>query len=179
MPKPNRGKTETIKDRTIYVYLPSLEMVEDWKFRAERAGVSLSKFIVERVLDSIRREDGEEGYLSRAELIKRLRSAEEELKRLRDENRLLRRLVENLDNELRRYRAQPFLEERFEGIRRFDKDLIDLLRRGGTFSEEEILAQLNISPSDTDLVKAVAKQLEILEEYGLVEFTGRGWRWRG
>jgi hypothetical protein len=60
---PNRGKTGTIKDRTIYVYLPSLEMVEDWKVRADRGGVSLSKFIVERVLDSIRRE---EGYLSRA-----------------------------------------------------------------------------------------------------------------
>jgi cell division protein FtsB len=179
MPKPNRGKTETIKDRTIYIYLPSLEMVEDWKRRADRASVSLSKFIIERVLDSIRREDGEEGYLSRTELIERLRSTEEELKRLRDENRLLRRLVENLDNELRRYRAQPFLEERFEGVRKFDRDLIDLLRRGGTLSEEDILASLNISPSDTDLVKAVAKQLEILEEYGLVEFTGRGWRWRG
>jgi len=56
-------------------------MVEDWKRRAERAGVSISKFIVERVEDSIRREEGEEGYLSRVELVKRLRSAEEELKR--------------------------------------------------------------------------------------------------
>jgi len=36
-------------------------MVEDWKRRAERAGVSLSKFVIERVEDSIRRE---EGYLS-------------------------------------------------------------------------------------------------------------------
>ena len=41
MPKPNRGKTETIKDRAIYVYLPSLEMVEDWKRRAEKAGFHL------------------------------------------------------------------------------------------------------------------------------------------
>ena len=39
MPRPSRGKTETIKQRAIYVYLPSLEMVEDWKRRAERAGV--------------------------------------------------------------------------------------------------------------------------------------------
>ncbi|MEM1556371.1 MAG: hypothetical protein QXY57_03165, partial [Candidatus Bathyarchaeia archaeon] len=91
MPRANRGKTETIKERTVYIYLPSLEMVEDWKRRAERAGVSLSKFVIERVLDSIRREDGEEGYLSRADLIKRLRDAEEEVKRLREENRLLRR----------------------------------------------------------------------------------------
>ncbi|MEM3815243.1 MAG: hypothetical protein QW341_00165 [Candidatus Bathyarchaeia archaeon] len=179
MPRANSGKTETIKERTVYIYLPSLEMVEDWKRRAERAGVSLSKFVIERVLDSIRREDGEEGYLSRADLIKRLRNTEEEVKRLREENRLLRKLVENLDNELRRYRAVPFLEEHFEGVRRFDKELIDLLRGGGVYSDEEILARLNIDPSNAELVKAVSKQLELLEEYGLVEFTGRGWRWRG
>jgi predicted RNase H-like nuclease (RuvC/YqgF family) len=179
MPKPNRGKTETIKDRAIYVYLPSLEMVEDWKRRAEKAGVSVSKFVIERVEDSIRREEGEEGYLSRAELVKRLRSAEEELKRLREENRLLKRLVENLDNELKRYRAQPFLQEAFEGVRRFDRDLIELLRRGRSYTQEEILAHLNIDPSDVELVKAVDRQLEALEAYGLVEYKGRGWRWKG
>jgi len=178
MPKPNKGKTETIKDRAIYVYLPSLEMVEDWKRRAEKAGVSVSKFVIERVEDSIRREEGEEGYLSRAELVKRLRSAEEELKKLREENRLLKRLVENLDNELKRYRAQPFLQEAFEGIRRFDRDLIELLRKGGSYTQEEILAHLNIEPSDVELVKAVDKQLEALEAYGLVEYKGRGWRWK-
>jgi predicted RNase H-like nuclease (RuvC/YqgF family) len=179
MPKPNKGKTETIKDRAIYVYLPSLEMVKDWKRRAEKAGVSVSKFVIERVEDSIRREEGEEGYLSRAELVKRLRSAEEELKKLREENRLLKRLVENLDNELKRYRAQPFLQEAFEGVRRFDRDLVELLRRGRSYTQEEILAHLNIDPFDAELVKAVDRQLEALEAYGLVEYRGRGWRWKG
>ncbi|MEM2458947.1 MAG: hypothetical protein QXG66_01800 [Candidatus Bathyarchaeia archaeon] len=106
MTRPDRGKTRTIKDRAVYVYLPSVEMVEDWRRRAEKAGVSISRFVVECVEDSIRREEGEEGYLSRAELVKRLRSAEEKLKSLREENRLLKRLVENLDNELKRYRAR-------------------------------------------------------------------------
>ena len=179
MPRPSRGKTETIKQRAIYVYLPSLEMVEDWKRRAEKAGVSLSKFVIERVEDSIRKEEGEEGYLSRLELIKRLKRAKEELKQLRSENRLLRRLVENLDRELKRYRAKPFLDENYVGIRRFDKDLIELLRSGRTLSDEEILSSLNIDPADTDLVKAVSKQLEALEAYDLVEFTGKGWRWKG
>jgi len=57
--------------------------------------------------------------------------------------------------------------------------LIDLLREGGSYSQEEILAQLNINPSDVDLVKAVDRQLEALEAYGLVEYKGRGWRWTG
>jgi predicted RNase H-like nuclease (RuvC/YqgF family) len=156
-----------------------MEMVDDWKRRAEKAGVSLSKFVTERVEESIRREEGEEDYLSRAELIKRLRNAEEELKKLRNENSLLKKLAENLDNELKRYRAQPFLEETFEGVRRFDKDLIELLRKGGSYTQEHILSHLNVDPSDTNLVKAVNKQLEALEAYGLVEYKGRGWRWKG
>ena len=85
MPRRNLGKTATIKQRTIYVYLPSIEMVKNWKERAKRAGMSLSKFIIERVEDSIRREEGDEAYLSRLELIKRLRKAEEEVRRLRKE----------------------------------------------------------------------------------------------
>ncbi|MCP8320491.1 MAG: hypothetical protein H3Z52_06085, partial [archaeon] len=72
MPKPNRGKTRTIKERAVYVYLPSLEMVKGWKSEADKAGVSISKFVIDRVEDSIRREEGEEGYLSRVELIKKL-----------------------------------------------------------------------------------------------------------
>jgi len=179
MPKLGRGKTETIKERAVYVYLPSLEVVEDWKSRAEKAGASISKFVIERVEDSIRKEEGEEGYLSRLEFVKRLRVAEEELKKLRDENRLLRKLVDNLDNELKRYRARPFIEEGFEGVRRFDRELIDLLKKGGSYSDEEILTQLNIDPADAELVKAVNKQLEALEAYGLVEYVGRGWRWKG
>jgi len=30
MSRVGRGKTETIKERTVYIYLPSFEMVEDW-----------------------------------------------------------------------------------------------------------------------------------------------------
>jgi hypothetical protein len=63
-----RRKTETIEDRAIYVYLPSLEMALDWKRKAEKSGVSVSKFVIERVEDSLRSENGgEETYVNRAE----------------------------------------------------------------------------------------------------------------
>jgi len=71
------------------------------------------------------------------------------------------------------------LEESFEGVRKFDKDLIELLRKGGSYTQEQILAHLNIDPLDTDLVKAISRQLEALEGYCLVEYKGRGWRWIG
>jgi len=41
------------------------------------------------------------------------------------------------------------------------------------------LAHLNIDPPDVELVKAVDRQLEALEAYGLVEYRGRGWWWKG
>ncbi len=179
MARQNSGKTETIKERSIYVYLPSTEMVEDWKARAEKAGLSISKFVMDRVEDSLKREEGEEkGYLSRLELVEKLRAAEEDNKKLSEDNRLLKRLVENLDQELKRYRMKPFAEEGFEGRRSFDKDLIELLREGGSHSQEEILAHLNMDPSEVETVKAVSRQLEALERYSLVEYSGRGWRWK-
>jgi hypothetical protein len=177
MPKPNRGKTQTVKQRAIYVYVPSIEIAEDWKQRATRARTSISKFVIEKVEDSIRRDDGETGSQTRIELITRLSEIEDELKKLRNENRLLRRLVDNLDTELKRFRAKPFLDDEFQGVRRFDKELIDLLKRGEAYTGDELLTALNIDPSETDLVKAVNKQLEVLEVYGLVEYLGRGWKW--
>jgi hypothetical protein len=178
MPKPNKGKTETIKKRAIYVYLPTQEMAKDWKNRADKTGSSISKFVIDRVEDSINKEAGEEGYLNRLQLVKKLGKTEEELKELRKENRLLKKLVDNLDTELKRYRTKPFLEENYKGIRRFDKELIDLLKEGGSYSADDILTHLNINPSDTELVKAVNKQLEILENYGLLAYEGRGWKWK-
>jgi len=174
--------TKTIKDRAIYVYLPSLEMVKDWKSKADKSGVSVSKFVTDRVEDSVRREageDGEEGYLSRMDLIKKLGEAQEELKGLREDNRLLKRLAENLDRELKRYRSKPFVENGFQGIRHFDRDLVELLRKGASPSNDEILAKLDVQPSDTEAVKAAGKQLEALQGYELVEYTGRGWKWKG
>lgn len=171
-------KSETIKERTVYVYLPSEEFVEEWKRHATLAKKSLSKFVFEIVEDYIRKSE-DKSFESRIDLIRRLKSLQEEVKKLREENRMLRMLVKNLERELRRYRVQPFLEPHFEGVRRFEKELIDLLRSGESLSEEEILDRLGVDPSETDYVKAISRQLEILEEYGLVEFTGRGWRWKG
>lgn len=170
------GRTETIKDRAIYVYLPSVEMVEDWKRRAERQGTSLSKFVREHVENSLRQEE-EPGYRSRGQLLKELRELKEKLAEERKKTRRLDLVVEKLEKELRRYRAKPFLEENFAGIRRFQKELVDNLREGGVLSGEELLTRLGIKRSEHEAVKGISKQLQILESYGLVESSPRGWRW--
>jgi hypothetical protein len=53
------------------------------------------------------------------------------------------------------------------------------LKRGGVVDSYSLLEQLGINQKEFDLVKAVSKQLEDLETYGLVISTSRGWRWIG
>jgi bacterioferritin (cytochrome b1) len=178
MPKPNKGKTKTIKKRAIYVYLPSEQMAETWKNKANSAGASISKYVIDKVEDAINQEQGEEGYPNRLELIKNLSNQEEENKKLQNENRLLKKLVDNLDTEAKRLRAQPFLDDTFKGIRSYNKELINLLKEGGSLSGEDILTKLNIDPTETDIIKALNKQLEMLENYGIIQYVGRGWKWK-
>ena len=169
------GKTETIKERAIYVYLPSVRLVERWKEAAKKQGTSVSKFVVEHVENSLRQE--EPGYKSRGELWKEIKRLREELKETARKKRLLEHVVEKLEREVRRYRAQPFLQPDFEGVRRFQKELIEALKEGRVISSEELLSRLDIDPLEHEAVKAIYKQLEILQAYGLVEPSPRGWRW--
>ncbi|MEM0118681.1 MAG: hypothetical protein QXV32_09550 [Conexivisphaerales archaeon] len=96
--------------------------MQDWKSNAEKAGLSISRFVMDRVEDSLRREEREEkADMSRIQLIKKLKQAEEENRRLSEENRLLKRLAEKLDRELRRYRMQPFAEQTSGGSGHFQR----------------------------------------------------------
>jgi len=171
------GKTNSIKQRSIYVYLPSEEMVEDWKARSKKSGESISRFVIEHVTNSLMQEKGEEDYKSRADLIQQLRTKDESIQKLTRENEILKLALERVESELQRYRAEPFLEEDFKGMRRYDRRLIELLKKGETIDSDHLLRLLRINPRDTPLVKAVTKQLENLEAYGLVDKTLRGWKW--
>jgi hypothetical protein len=170
------GKTETIKARSIYVYLTSLEQKGRWADYAKQQGTSLSKFVIEHVENSLRQAE-DAHYKSRGALWKDLRILKDQLDKVTREKRILEIAMERLEEELRRYRAQPFLDEEYVGIRRYHKDLIDLLRSGHVVSSDELLSRLRIDPTETELVKAIAKQLEHLEGYGLVVSSTKGWKW--
>lgn len=173
------GKTESIKERSVYVYLPSVEMVADWKGRAKKSNVPLSQFVLEHVTNSLRQEEGEESYKPRAELIEELRKKDELIEKLTRENEITKLALERVETELRRYRAEPFLEDNFQGIRKYDKKLIELLKKGEAIDSDHLLHLLRINPKETELVKAISRQLENLEAYGLIQKTRRGWKWIG
>ncbi len=175
-------KNKQLTERAIYVYLPTVGMANGWKQRASKARVPISKFVIEHVENSLKQEaDRKISFTSRVELLDLLQEKDEEIASLKNENRLLKMLADNLDRELKRYRAQPFLDEgrrkKFAGKRAYDKELIEVLRKNESIDNDHILKELGIKPKDTELVKAVNKQLELLQAYGLVEPTRRGWRW--
>lgn len=171
------GKTKAVNERYVYAYLPSVELVKDWKGRAKKSKVSISQFVYEHVTNSLRQEDGEESYKPRAELIEELRKKDDAIEKLTRENEITRLALERVETELRKYRAEPFLKKGFQGTRKYDTKLIELLKKGDAIDADQLLRQLRISPRETDLVKAVSRQLENLQEYGLVEKIHKGWKW--
>jgi len=152
-------------------------MVRDWKSKAKKSNASISQFILEHVTNSLRQEEGEESYKPRAEMIEELRKRDETIEKLTRENDIIKLALERVEGELRRYRAEPFLDEGFRGKRRYDEKLIEILKKGQPIDSNQLLHQLRISPKETDLVKAVGNQLENLQSYGLIHKTHHGWKW--
>jgi hypothetical protein len=177
--KTELSKTDTIKERAIYVYLPSYKMTLNWKNLAEKSGSSISKFVIEHVENSLRQEGNKEGYTSRAELLDQMRQVKEENRELHKKNMMLDTLVTRLEEELKGYRVKPFLEDDFTGTRKYENELIKLLQNRIEVRKEEILEHLGINPMDADIVKGIKMQLESLERYGLIKDIGSKWRWKG
>ena len=168
-------KTDTIKDRAIYVYLPSIEMAEKWKRLAKKAKVSISKFVVEHVENSLMQED--ENFIPRSELLEEIKRLKEENAELRKRNKMLEMVIEKLEDELRIYRTKPFLEE-YLGQREYERELIKIFKKGKEIRKDEILDLLGIDSTNIEAVKAINRQIENLERYGLIIDTGRGWKWK-
>ncbi len=158
------------------MYLPSIGQKERWEDHARKQGTSTSKFVIEHVENSLMRVD-DSSYKSRGDLWIQVKELEEQLDKMAKEKRVLEIAMERLEEELRRYRAQPFLEEGFVGIRRYQRGLVEVLRDGRMVSSNEILSRLRINISEQEAVKAVSKQLENLEGYGLVRSSPKGWKW--
>ncbi|MDI6856478.1 MAG: hypothetical protein QMD21_06855 [Candidatus Thermoplasmatota archaeon] len=168
------GKGMPDHSRYLYVYLPSNDYRQRWNEAAKKKNLALSKFVIDCVEKAIGK-----GFTHKSrEDIRKARELAEENAHLQEDNKMLRMLIEKLETELKYYRTKPFLEERFRGVRSYEKDLIELLSKRGLVSSEEILQTLKIDTKDMKLVRAVTAQLRNLESYGLIEETVGGWRWK-
>jgi len=164
------------KSRYVYLYLPTVEDKQRWQSLADEAGVPLSKFVIEVVENALVEESD---FKPRGELVKEIGKLRAENKELRDDLNQKKIVLEKYENELKRYRSEAFLEDKYEGVRKYNKEIMNILKRGAVIDSYALLEQLGINPKETDLVKAVSKQLEDLETYGLISSTQRGWKWTG
>ncbi len=153
--------------------------MEEWKQLAKKQRMSISRFVMWHVEDSVSKQRPEYTPSAKTQLMKELSNLKEEVGRLQSENRMLRMAYERVDSELKRKRAEPFLDEEFTGTRRYWQELIEVLRTNKYVSNDQLLGAVGVDPKDSEVVRAVRKQLENLIGYGLVEVTARGWRWKG
>lgn len=164
------------KSRYVYLYLPTAEDKQRWQSLADKAGVPLSKFVIEVVENAFTEESD---FKPRGELVKEIGKLRVENKELRDDLKQKEIVLEKYENDLKRYRSEAFIQDKFVGARKHNKEIIAILKRSGVIDSYRLLEKLGIDPKETDLVKAVSNQLEDLEGYGLVSSTQRGWRWIG
>ena len=163
-----------LKNRYIDVYLPSEAVKKQWEEDAKKAGLPLSKFVLEAV-EAFRSAKDEK---PRSDFIKELAEIKEEAQKLRGELKLKNLLLEKLEGEVYKARYDGFKEvELGEGSRRHDEELIKILKHGKTIDGYAILKELGIDPIDTVAVKLVNNQLESLRRFGLIEEDANGWSW--
>jgi len=177
------GKTETIKERAVWVYAPTIEQRKKWEDIAKGKGIPLSKWIVQTIEDSLLELDDD--VKSRKDIEKENKNVRKEISELQGKLRQVNIIRDNLEKEIRKYRAEPFLSTAFEGIRQYDKELIALLKNAKSvegknrfIDNDEILSRLGVAYTETDVVKTISNQLSQLEGYGLVESSPKGWRWK-
>ena len=164
------------KSRYVYLYLPSAEDKARWEKLAEDAGVPLTKFVIEVFESAL---DEESDFKPRGQLVIEIGKLRSENKLLRDDLNQKKIVLEKYETELKRYRSQAFVENKFEGVRKYNRELIAVLKQGIVLDSYKLLEELGIDPNDSQLVKALSIQLEELEAFGLVTSTQRGWRWAG
>ncbi|OKY78779.1 MAG: putative nuclease of RNase H fold RuvC/YqgF family [Candidatus Methanohalarchaeum thermophilum] len=169
------GKTDSIKQRRVDVYLDSLERKKKWKKIAENQDDSLSKFIQKAVQYAI--DHGGPNFKELGNKAKQIQELQNQINELKEEVKQKDMVIDKLEEEIEQYRTQKFTNQTFSGKRKHKKQLIDLLKNHKKLNGDEILQKLNIDPTNTEVVEGINKQLQNLEQYGLIEDTGNGWRW--
>lgn len=175
--RPNLGKTETIRQRAVNVYLPTAEMLGKWKSEAERYGVPLSCFIVETVDDSIRKNPA--GVTPREALEKELNDTKAELKQSRARLESAEEALKRADVTVADYRAklsEPVLPSTDA---EFTSRLIELFLAEKVLNIDEVPEKLGVELTDSKAVERLKSSVDLLKKAGLVESGMMEWRWTG
>lgn len=163
---------EKYRGRRWEIYFPSEIFLEKWKERAKASRMPLSKWIFETI----------ESHMDEDTTTVQDLTMDQEA--LRDQNRKLRRDLENAEAELERQRTELFklrnealLQPVPQGVVQLNERLVDILKSGGTWSSHGLLKELDINSNDVEAIQIVTHQLQMLQDFNLVIEGPRGWKW--
>jgi hypothetical protein len=174
----NQGKTKTIRERTVNTYLPTLELVEEWKQAAREADMSLSRYVIE-VVERHRMSDAS-GIEPAWKLEERAKALETQLEELGNRYEIMCRAFAQKEEQLQQFS---------QALEKASKSSIDTalvrrilgifrLRTAELVSGSTILEKLGIDSSDDDRIAKVRQSLNLLQDIHLIESAGIAeWKW--
>ena len=157
------------KGRRVELICPSAGQLKRYQELAEKAGTPLSKYL----LNAIEKGLDERGF---SEISQGIRDLKQENHELREQLRTQSLLAKKFESEVRKLQQAVFLDDNFVGERDIEPRLVAVLKRG-QIHDYRLLEVLDVDPKDQDQVKAVYRQLEVLELHGIISKNSNGWRW--
>ncbi|HWG89366.1 MAG TPA: hypothetical protein VNZ52_00810 [Candidatus Thermoplasmatota archaeon] len=180
---PDLGKTKTIKQRRIDVYLPTLEAKERWGEAAAKRRQKVSEMVFELVETALAPPVGAD-QATPQQLVEELEDLRADLEAQRRRIEELTLLKESLEQELATYRAQAVADT--GGVPKLDSRLVRLFSeargrdgRHRVVEAPEVRKALRITARDEDQGKALNLSLEAMELHGWIKRAGKGWVWHG
>ena len=172
------GRMKTLKDREVNLYLPTVDMVKEWKAEADKHGLSLSKFVVEVVDDVLRKSP--KGLTPREQLEDELNQVWAELTFVSTELDHLKETKKRDDATIAEYReklARPgaVSEESAEYV----PLLAQLIQEEKVIPIQKAKNMFGIEDKDVDALRAMGAAVDALASMGLVEKGISDWRWVG
>jgi hypothetical protein len=182
--RPNLGKTETIRQRAVTVYLPTEEMVEKWKKKAKEYGEPLSRFVVEVVDEAIRKNPS--GLTPREILEAELQQTKTENRKLGEKLQSLETVLKQRDLTVAEYRVGQENAVSLKDFRVSLSEVADMLLTVSEFFKNneslpmnEAYDVLGIRPNDASKQRALKASMALLTWNGQVEKGITDWRWIG
>ncbi|MFY9606202.1 MAG: hypothetical protein WAS24_05680 [Thermoplasmata archaeon] len=176
--RPNLGRTKTLKDREVNLYLPTVEMVNQWKTEAEKHGLSLSKFVVEVVDDALRKNP--KGVTPREQLEAELKRAYAELELSIGKWEDLREVQKRNEETIAEYRERLFKPGKIsEKAAEYVPRLAELIQDERVLPFVVAGKKFGIKDTDVNGFRALGSAADALARIGIIEKGILDWRWVG
>jgi hypothetical protein len=159
-------------DRFVTLYFPSIEYRNEWAEKALAAKMPLSAWVFSMVEEKLA-----EANRLRPDLHREIEANQEELAALRRAVRDKDAVLEKYETELYNLRHKSFQSYPAPGEGRWDNELIRLLQTGRVWPGQALLDAMGMDPKNSEAMTILSRQLQALQDMGLVVEDPAGWRW--